>query len=403
MEDAVLVGHLRGDWDSCRSHDPHSHIPGLHLYPCGQLVLLLEGLLQLALHLRPGVIVIQSGQERSQLPRVMLDGVKMVLVLVVAGVVGGSALDLFVQFLFQLLVVLFCAPDVPVLSRVHGLPGHLCAAGKEDAAGGKTRHDHEDEQKKNAHDHQNVCVALGGIHQPLYGSADGGFTFFYGLFHAGPGSRCTVGCRLAACGLRRRARPGGGIVALPDVLFLPPPGKPVGAALAGAGCTCILCRSWLRCGRFSGFGAFFALHLGFLLELPGIAAFGNITDISCRFFALAQRLHTDVFILVLVNFVMHRRPSGMGGVHLSLLRLAQPAQFVRGQFCLAEPQMLGFFCGLFCIGFQLFLFGHRLLHLGFLRGRTGLFCGRFLFDVQLRFTHFCAPSETSPNLVVIIR
>ena len=43
----------------------------------------------------------------------MLDGVKVILVLVVAGVVGGSVLDLFVQFLFQLFVVLFCAPDVP--------------------------------------------------------------------------------------------------------------------------------------------------------------------------------------------------------------------------------------------------------------------------------------------------
>ena len=258
-------------------------------------------------------------------------------------------------------------------------------------------------EKKNAHDHQNVCVALGGIRQPFQGSADGGFTFFYGLFHAGPGSRCTVGCRFAACGLRRCARMGGGIVALPDVLFLPPPRKPVGTVLAGAGCACILCRSRLRCGRFSGFGAFLALHLGFLLELPGIAAFENITDISCRFFALAQRLHTNVFILVLVNLPMHRRPGGMGGVHFSLLRLAQTAQFVRGQFRLAEPQMLGFLCRLVYIRFQLFLFGHRLLHLGFFRRRTGLFGRRFLFDVQLRFAHFCAPSETSPNLVVIMR
>ena len=32
---------------------------------------------------------------------------------------------------------------------------------------------HEDEQKKNAHDHQNVCVAFGGIRQPFHGSADG--------------------------------------------------------------------------------------------------------------------------------------------------------------------------------------------------------------------------------------
>ena len=219
MEDAVLVGHLRGDWDSCGSHDPHSHIPGLYLYPCGQLVLLFEGLLQFALHLRPGVIVIQSREKRGELPWVVLDGVKVVLVLVVARVVGGSALDFFVQLLFQLLVVLFCTTNIPVLGRVHGLPGHLCAAGKEDSAGGKARHHHENEQKKNAHDHQNVCVTLGGIRQPLYGSTDGSFALFYRLFHAGPGGRCTVGCRFATCGLRRRARPGGGIIAF--VNFLP--------------------------------------------------------------------------------------------------------------------------------------------------------------------------------------
>ena len=258
-------------------------------------------------------------------------------------------------------------------------------------------------QKKNAHDHQNVCVAFGGIHQPLHGGADGSFAFLHRLFHAGPGSRCTVGCRFAACGLRRRARTGGGIVTFVDFLPLFPAGKPVGAALAGAGCACILCRSRLSCGRFSGFGDFFALHLGFLFKFAGIAAFGNITDISCRLFALAQRLHTDVFILVLVNFVMHRRPGGMGSVHLPLLRLAQPAQLVRGQFGLAKSQMLGFLCRLVYIRFQLFLFGHRLLHLGFFRRRTGLFGRRFLFDVQLRFAHFCAPSEISLSLVVRMR
>ena len=258
-------------------------------------------------------------------------------------------------------------------------------------------------KRKNAHDHQNVCVVLCKIGNAVDCGADHRLALINNLFYAGLGGRCTVGCRLTACGLRRRARTGGGIVAFVDFLPLFPAGKPVGAALAGAGCACILCRSRLRCGRFSGFGAFLALHLGFLLELPGIAAFGNITDISCRFFALAQRLHTDVFILVLVNFVMHRRPGGMGGVHLSLLRLTQPAQFVRGQFRLAKPQVLGFLCRLFRIGFQFLLSGHRLLHLGFFRRRTGLLGRRFLFDVQLRFAHFCAPSETSPNLVVMIR
>ena len=248
-----------------------------------------------------------------------------------------------------------------------------------------------------------MCVAFGGVHQPLHGSTDGSFALFYRLFHAGPGGRCTVGCRLAACGLRRCTRTCGGIVALPDVLLLPPPGKPVGAALAGAGCACILCRSRLLCRRFCGSGTFLALHLGFLLEFASVSALGNIPDISCRLFALAQSLRAHIVILVLVNLLMHRRPGGMGGVHLPLLRLAQPAQLVRGQFRLAKPQMLCLFRSFIRIGFQLFLFGHRLLYLGFFRGRTGLFCGRFLFDVQLRFTHFCAPSETSPNLVVIMR
>ena len=333
----------------------------------------------------------------------MLNIIQMILVFVVARMVGGGPLDFFIQFLFQLFIVLLCTSDVPVLGRVHGLPGHLCAAGKEDAAGGKTRHHHQDEQKKNAHDHQNVRVAFGGIHQSLYGGVDGSFAFLHRLFHAGPGSRCTVGCRFATCGLRRRARTGGGIVALPDVLLLPPPREPVGASLAGAGCACILCCSRLLHGRFCGSGTFLALHPGFLFQLPGIAAFESIPDISNRLFALAQSLCAHIVILVLVDFPVHRRPGGMGGVHFPLLRLAQTAQLVRGQFRLAKPQMLGFFGGLFRIGFQLLLSGHRLLHLGFFRGRTGLFCRCFLFDVQLRIAHFCAPSEISLSLVVRMR
>ena len=248
-----------------------------------------------------------------------------------------------------------------------------------------------------------MCVAFGGVHQPLHGGTDGSFALFYRLFHAGPGGRCTVGCRLAACGLRRCTRTCGGIVALPDVLLLPPPGKPVGVALAGAGCACILCRSRLLCRRFCGSGTFLALHLGFLLEFASVSALENIPDISCRLFALAQSLRAHIVILVLVNLLMHRRPGGMGGVHLPLLRLAQPAQLVRGQLCLSKPQVLGFFGGLFRIGFRLLLSGHRLLHLGFFRGRTGLFCRCFLFDVQFRLAHFCAPSEISLSLVVRMR
>ena len=249
-------------------------------------------------------------------------------------------------------------------------------------------------KRKNAHDHQNVCVALGGIHQPLHSGADGSFAFLHRLFHAGTGGRCTVGCRFAACGLRRCTRTGGGIVAFVDFLPLFPAGKPVGAALTGAGCACILCRSWLRCGRFCGFGALLALHLGFLLELPGIAAFGNITDISCRFFTLAQRLHTDVFILVLVNFVMHRRASGMGGVHLPLLRLTQPTQFVWGQFRLAKPQMLCLFRSFICIGFSFFFLGTVCSTLAFFGGERV-----FLVDVSsLMFSFGSLISVRPPKL-----
>ena len=63
VENLVLIRHLGRNRDTCRTDDPDRLIPNLHLHPCGQLVLLFEGLLQLALHFRPGVIIIQSGQE----------------------------------------------------------------------------------------------------------------------------------------------------------------------------------------------------------------------------------------------------------------------------------------------------------------------------------------------------
>jgi len=76
-----------------------------------------------------------------------------------------------------------------------------------------------EDKKKTPTNYQTGGVAFGGIHHPFHGGADGSFAFLPRLFHAGPGSRCTVGCRFAACGLRRRARPGGGIIAF--VNFLP--------------------------------------------------------------------------------------------------------------------------------------------------------------------------------------
>ena len=340
----------------------------------------------------------------------MFDGVKMILIFVVAGMVDGGALDFLIQLLFQLLIVRFCTLNISVLGGVNGLPGHLCCAAEQDTAGGKAGHDQQDEQKKNAHDHQNVRVALCGSCQTVDGCADCTFSLVDYLLHARLCGRCAAGCSLfAACGLRRRAaRPGSGIVALANILLLSPPGKPVGAALTvftvkNARISCILCLVWLAGRRFCGAGFFLCLHLGFLFQLSGVAILGKVLNIPGGFFALAQRLHTDIIFFVLVDFPVRRRPGKGSGVHLAFLLLAQSAQIVRGQFSLAKAEVLRLFLGFVRGQLQFFLFGLCLLDLCFLRGRTGLFCGRFLFEVQLRIAHFCAPSETSPSLVVIMR
>ena len=97
--------------------------------------------------------------------------------------------------------------------------------------------------------------------------------------------------------------------------------------------------------------------LAFFFQFPGIAALGNIADISSGLFTLAQRLHTDIIFLILVDFPMHRSPGGIGSVHLALLRFAQTAQFVRGQFCLAKSQMLFFSAALSASSFSFFFLG----------------------------------------------
>ena len=130
----------------------------------------------------------------------------MILILVVARMVGGGALDFLVQFFFQLLVVCFRTLDVTIFGGVDGLPGHLRCAAEQDTAGGKAGHDQQDEQKKNAHDHQNVRVALCGSCQTVDGCADCAFSLVDHLLHTRPCCRCAAGCSFfAACGLCRRA------------------------------------------------------------------------------------------------------------------------------------------------------------------------------------------------------
>ena len=273
----------------------------------------------------------------------MLDGVKVILVLVVAGVVGGSVLDLFVQFLFQLFVVLFCAPDVPILGRVHGLPGYLRGAGEQNGTGRKCRHDQHQEQKKNAHDHQNVCVALCKIGNAVDGSADSRLALINDLLYTGLSGRCTAGCDLLpasglCCGA---ARPGSSIVAFANVLFLPPPGKPVGTTLAAVtmndvGLSCILYLVRLMGRRFCSSELLFCLELGFLLELTRIAAFGKIRSRFFCFQSLVESLRADIIILILVNFPVSRRPGNGRSVHLSFLGFCHAGCFVRGDLGFAK-------------------------------------------------------------------
>ena len=220
-----------------------------------------------------------------------------------------------------------------------------------------------------------MCVALCKIYDAVDRSADCRLSFLHHLLNTRSRRRCTAGCSFFAPSSLRccAARLGGGIVALPNVVLLPPSGEPVGAALVAAEISCILWCGLLPHRRFSVWGFFLALHFGFSLEFAGITASGNIMDISNRFFTLVQCLHTDIIFLILVDFPVYRRPGSIGSVHLAFLRFAQTAQFVRGQLCLSKTQMLSLFCRLVCIRFQLFPFGQGLLNTRFLRGRACLF------------------------------
>ena len=138
------------------------------------------------------------------------------------------------------------------------------------------------------------------------------------------------------------------------------------------------------------------------------AVWGRVT--ANRSAGKSTRYYADEFHLLLkeeqtaaYSVEIWKRFRKWGGIHSTFLLLCHAGCFIRGDLGFAKTQVLRPFSSLICIGFQLFLSGHRLLHLGFLRGRTGLFCGRVLFDDQFRFTHVCAPSEISLSLVVRMR
>ena len=154
MEDFVFVRHLHGvGHQGERVYHDDRFVAGLNLHPCGQFVLLLKDFFQFALHLTAGVVVVQRAQKRGELPRVVGDLVKMILVLVIAGVVLRGTLDFFLQLLFQILIVLLCSTNIAVFRCVDGLAADLRGAGKENRAGRKGRHDQKQKHKKNAHNH----------------------------------------------------------------------------------------------------------------------------------------------------------------------------------------------------------------------------------------------------------
>ena len=82
-----------------------------------------------------------------------------------------------------------------------------------------------------------------------------------------------------------------------------------------------------------------------------------------------------------------------GNTRVNDIGLSHAGCFIGGDFGLAETQVLGFFHCFVCIKFQLFLFGHRLLHLGFFRrgarGRALLILLKF--QLRLILTHAFPP------------
>ena len=132
---------------------------------------------------------------------------------------------------------------------------------------------------------------------------------------------------------------------------------------------CLRSVQWCRPTGLRHRSIFSCLQLGFLFQLPGIAILGKIAGCFFGLQALVKSLCANIVVLVLVNFSVRRRPGGSSGIHGTFLLFGHAGCFIGGDFGLAETQVLGFFHCFVCIQFQLFLFGHRLLHLGFFRNR----------------------------------
>ena len=146
--------------------------------------------------------------------------------------------------------------------------------------------------------------------------------------------------------------------------------------------------------RFCSRNILFCLQLGSLFQLPGIAVLGKIADCFFGFYPLIESLCAHIIILVLVNLPMCRRPGGSSGIHGTFLLFGHAGCFIRGDLGFAETQVLGFFRSFVCIQLQLFLFGYRLLDLGFFRwGARGRAFLIFLkFQLSLFLTHAFPPS-----------
>ena len=94
-------------------------------------------------------------------------------------------------------------------------------------------------------------------------------------------------------------------------------------------------------------------HLSTFFQLLGIPGIGYPSGQFCSFFDLMGTLDANVVVLVLLHFPMDSRQESRRSVHLSLLLLGHPGNFIHRNIRLAKAQLFRPLFGFLCIAFQL--------------------------------------------------
>ena len=90
----------------------------------------------------------------------MLNRIKVILVLVHAGMGNLHHVDFQLQLPFQLLVVLLCTPDVLIFCGIGGLTHHMGGAAEQNRARRERRQHKEQQHRQHTADHQQMCMAF---------------------------------------------------------------------------------------------------------------------------------------------------------------------------------------------------------------------------------------------------